>query len=306
MTGTSRVVEGNGWDAVALDPGATLTIPTATTGPIDLEIRLLTPATRPGDRPDPVPTPRRRHDHRPDGDAGPRRRLQRRHHVGRPAGRRPAAPRGDRPDHRPVGDGVRARPRASRRAGRWRRRPTMRSSGSDSREAIPPPSARVGLALDRAPGARRVALEGVGARRPAGRRRPATDRRGRAPEPRHRGRLGRPLVEPACRRRASRAGPAADPDDRLRQHHQQHHAGLGRRARPALPAPGAIRRRLHDRCRGRPDRARRRDRPARRQRREHVADVRAPPPGVHRCRRDRRGRDRARASSTGRASARRR
>jgi len=46
-TGTSRVVEGNGWDAVALDPGATLTIPTAATGPIDLEIRLLTPATDP-------------------------------------------------------------------------------------------------------------------------------------------------------------------------------------------------------------------------------------------------------------------
>jgi hypothetical protein len=43
-TGASRVVEGNGWDAVALDPGATLTIPTATSGPIDLEIRLLTPA----------------------------------------------------------------------------------------------------------------------------------------------------------------------------------------------------------------------------------------------------------------------
>ena len=47
VTGTSRVVEGNGWDAVALDPGATLTIPTAASGPIDLEIRLLTPATDP-------------------------------------------------------------------------------------------------------------------------------------------------------------------------------------------------------------------------------------------------------------------
>jgi hypothetical protein len=44
VTGTSRVVEGNGWDAIALDPGATLTIPTATSGPIDLEIRVLTPA----------------------------------------------------------------------------------------------------------------------------------------------------------------------------------------------------------------------------------------------------------------------
>ncbi len=47
VTGTSRVVQGNGWDAVALDPGATLTIPTAATGPIDLEIRLLTPTTDP-------------------------------------------------------------------------------------------------------------------------------------------------------------------------------------------------------------------------------------------------------------------
>lgn len=46
-TGKSRVVDGNGWDAVALDPGATLTIPTVATGPIDLEIRLLTPATDP-------------------------------------------------------------------------------------------------------------------------------------------------------------------------------------------------------------------------------------------------------------------
>ena len=44
VTGSSRVVEGNGWDAVALDPGASLTIPTSATGPIDLEIRLLTPA----------------------------------------------------------------------------------------------------------------------------------------------------------------------------------------------------------------------------------------------------------------------
>jgi len=42
VAGPNRVVEGNGWDAVALDPGATLTIPTAASGPIDLEIRLLT------------------------------------------------------------------------------------------------------------------------------------------------------------------------------------------------------------------------------------------------------------------------
>jgi hypothetical protein len=44
-TGASRVVEGNGWDGVSLDPGAILTIPTAATGPIDLEIRLLTGPT---------------------------------------------------------------------------------------------------------------------------------------------------------------------------------------------------------------------------------------------------------------------
>lgn len=47
VTGTSQVVEGNGWDAVTLDPGAMLTIPAAADGPIDLEIRLLTPATDP-------------------------------------------------------------------------------------------------------------------------------------------------------------------------------------------------------------------------------------------------------------------
>ena len=35
-------MEGNGWDAVALDPGATLTIPIDANGPVDLEIRLLT------------------------------------------------------------------------------------------------------------------------------------------------------------------------------------------------------------------------------------------------------------------------
>jgi hypothetical protein len=47
VTGTSQVVEGNGWDAVTLDPGAMLTIPATADGPIDLEIRLLTPATDP-------------------------------------------------------------------------------------------------------------------------------------------------------------------------------------------------------------------------------------------------------------------
>jgi len=42
VTGTTRSVEGNGWDAVALDPGATLSIPIDAAGPVDLEIRLLT------------------------------------------------------------------------------------------------------------------------------------------------------------------------------------------------------------------------------------------------------------------------
>ena len=44
VTGATRIVEGNGWDAVALDPLATLSIPMSAPGPIDLEIRLLTPA----------------------------------------------------------------------------------------------------------------------------------------------------------------------------------------------------------------------------------------------------------------------
>jgi hypothetical protein len=47
-TGATRVVEGNGWDAVSLDPGAILTIPTAATGSVDLEIRLLTGPTGDG------------------------------------------------------------------------------------------------------------------------------------------------------------------------------------------------------------------------------------------------------------------
>ncbi len=86
-------------------------------GPIDLEIRLLTPATAgPG-----TPGSRFR------VHAGDTRRRPRPRRpspasdftvvttsVDLPA-RRPAAPRGDRPDHRPVGDRVRARPRAARR-----------------------------------------------------------------------------------------------------------------------------------------------------------------------------------------------
>ena len=46
VTGTTQPVEGNGWDAVALEPGATLAIPTDATGTVDLEIRLLTGPTR--------------------------------------------------------------------------------------------------------------------------------------------------------------------------------------------------------------------------------------------------------------------
>jgi hypothetical protein len=42
VTGTTQPIEGNGWDAVVLEPGATLAIPIDATGPVDLEIRLLT------------------------------------------------------------------------------------------------------------------------------------------------------------------------------------------------------------------------------------------------------------------------
>jgi hypothetical protein len=40
-TGTTRVHRGNGWDAVVLDPGAAFTVPVASTGRVDLEIRVL-------------------------------------------------------------------------------------------------------------------------------------------------------------------------------------------------------------------------------------------------------------------------
>ena len=50
-TGATHALDGNGWDAVALDPGASLAIPVAATGPVDLEIRLLTPAAARGAKP---------------------------------------------------------------------------------------------------------------------------------------------------------------------------------------------------------------------------------------------------------------
>jgi hypothetical protein len=51
-SGTTRALQGNGWDAVVLEAGATLTVPVVTAGKVDLEIRLLIgsfvdPATRP-------------------------------------------------------------------------------------------------------------------------------------------------------------------------------------------------------------------------------------------------------------------
>ena len=94
-------------------PGATLTVPAAAADRSTSRSGLLTPATGPAAA-SPLPTPRRRHDHRPDATR-PGLRFHRGHDVGRPARRRHAAPRGDRPDHRPVGDGVRAGPRASGR-----------------------------------------------------------------------------------------------------------------------------------------------------------------------------------------------
>ncbi|MEP6638132.1 MAG: DUF6541 family protein [Chloroflexota bacterium] len=47
VTGTAHVLQGNGWDAEALDPGATLTVPVAASGRIDLEIRVLTGSADP-------------------------------------------------------------------------------------------------------------------------------------------------------------------------------------------------------------------------------------------------------------------
>lgn len=42
VSGTTRVQQGNGWDAEVLEPGATLTVPVAAAGRVDLEIRILT------------------------------------------------------------------------------------------------------------------------------------------------------------------------------------------------------------------------------------------------------------------------
>jgi hypothetical protein len=41
VTGDATIAEGNGWDGLALAPGASLDLPVAATGPIDLEIRVL-------------------------------------------------------------------------------------------------------------------------------------------------------------------------------------------------------------------------------------------------------------------------
>ena len=41
VAGASTIAEGNGWDGLALEPGASLDVPVATTGPVDLEIRVL-------------------------------------------------------------------------------------------------------------------------------------------------------------------------------------------------------------------------------------------------------------------------
>ena len=229
-TGTTQRRRGNGWDAVVLEPGATLTIAAVRGRPIDLEIRLADTERDPRHGRPRFRRPRRRRGRStstatPERDADfsvvktsvdppPALRCGSRRSTRSPSSRSPGSCR--TPDRPP--------------AGRSRPRPTTRSSGSGSHDPLPPPSARLGLDLDRAAGARRVALEGVGAGRPTRRRRPATDRRGAPAQPRDRGRLGRPFVRPAGRGRAARAGPPAHPDDRLREHHQQRDPGLRRRA----------------------------------------------------------------------------
>ena len=50
-TGTTAVIEGNGWDAEALASGASLSVPIAAHGRVDLEIRLLTAASADPERP---------------------------------------------------------------------------------------------------------------------------------------------------------------------------------------------------------------------------------------------------------------
>ena len=73
VTGATRIVEGNGWDAVALDPGANAVDPDDRVGPD----RSRDPAADAGggrrqDARSAPPAPRGRHGHRPDGDAGSR------------------------------------------------------------------------------------------------------------------------------------------------------------------------------------------------------------------------------------------
>jgi hypothetical protein len=41
VAGEAEIAEGNGWDGLALAPGASLDVPVATSGPVDLEIRVL-------------------------------------------------------------------------------------------------------------------------------------------------------------------------------------------------------------------------------------------------------------------------
>ncbi|MEO8437929.1 MAG: hypothetical protein ABI562_05680 [Chloroflexota bacterium] len=62
VAGTASVLQGNGWDAEVLQPGAILTIPVSASGPIDLEVRILTgvgadPAATDGATPDPWAPP---------------------------------------------------------------------------------------------------------------------------------------------------------------------------------------------------------------------------------------------------------
>lgn len=47
VTGATRVRQGNGWDAQVLEPGSVLTVPVAASGPVALEIRLVTDAVIP-------------------------------------------------------------------------------------------------------------------------------------------------------------------------------------------------------------------------------------------------------------------
>ena len=173
-TGTTARVDGNGWDAVALAAGASLTVPVASaTSRIELEIRLLTAGAVGCDRPGrdrqrgrgPLPrslagTTVTDADRSPElAAAGFSDFVSRDASTCRP-GRR--SHRGGRPDHGPVGQRVRGRPAARRRLDARDRRPTTPSSGSARRDPRPPPSAGLGRDLDRAARARRVAVAGRG------------------------------------------------------------------------------------------------------------------------------------------------